>query len=433
MGVDAADVNGDGRPDIVQVDMLPPDNERRKMMLPGGNYDRFHRSLTLGYEPQYMRNMLQVNDGPGPRGGATFSELGQQAGVHATDWSWAPLLADFDNDGRRDLFVTNGYRRDVTNLDFIVYGQQGGMMGTPEARRGRVLAQLRALPEVKLSNYLFRNVGAPTPDAPPAFEDRSRAWGLDAAGFSSGGAYADLDGDGDLDLVANTTDGEAFVYENHAERLPDRRWLRVRLRGPAGNRDGFGARVVVTAGGRRQYAEVTPYRGYESSVEPVAHFGLGPAARVDSLQVWWLDGAYQLLTGVAAGRVVALARADAGAGPAFAPPADTAGRLFGPARAGAPALRHAEREVIDFKVTPLLPHQLSRGGPGIAVGDADGDGRDDLYVGADAGTPKRLLLQTAPGRFAARPLDGGPGDAGHEDMGALSSTPTATATPTCTS
>jgi hypothetical protein len=272
---------------------------------------------------------------------------------------------------------------------------------------------------VRLSNYLFRNVGAPTPDAPPAFEDRSRAWGLDAAGFSSGGAYADLDGDGDLDLVANTTDGEAFVYENHAERLPDRRWLRVRLRGPAGNRDGFGARVVVTAGGRRQYAEVSPFRGYESSVEAVAHFGLGAAARVDSLQVWWPDGAYQLLVGVAAGRTVALARADAGAGPAFALPADTAGRLFEPARAGAPALRHAEHEVVDFKVTPLLPHQLSRGGPGMAVGDVDGNGLDDLYVGADAGVAKRLLLQTAPGRFAPRPLDGGPDDARHEDMGAL--------------
>jgi hypothetical protein len=282
------------------------------------------------------------------------------------------------------------------------------MMGTPESRRKRLLAALRALPEVPLTGAVFRNEGG------LAFRDRTRAWGLTAAGFYNGAATVDLDGDGDLDVVANALDGEALVYENHAERL-GRGFVRVAFRGPPGNRDGYGAKVVVAAGGARQYHDHSPFRGYESTVENVAHFGLGGARRVDSLHVYWPDGAHQLLTNVPAGRTVTVDRRDAQPGRPFPAAADTTGRLFAPAVAG-PALRHDAREDVDFKVTPLLPHQHSTGDPALAAADVDGNGLDDVYLGADHGSPKRVYLQIAPGRFAPRVVDP---DTAFEDMGAL--------------
>jgi enediyne biosynthesis protein E4 len=408
MGVDAADINNDDLVDVVVLDMLPEDNFRQKMMLSANNYDRFSMSLSYGFEPQYMRNMLQLNNGPGPVGTPTFSEIGQLAGVHNTDWSWAPLLADFDNDGLRDLFISNGYRRDVTNLDFVVYSQQTGRMGADE-RRSALFAAMRELPEVKVPNYLYRNRGDLT------FEDVSDAWGVKVPSFSSGAAYADLDLDGDLDLVVSNIDEPAFVLENRAERL-GRNHLRVALEGPPGNRGGHGTRVVIHAGGVRQSIEHTPYRGYKSTVESTLHFGLGEATSVESLEVFWPDGAYQRLTGLEANRLVTVGRGDA-AGPAPSQPRQLA-HLFTPAL----DLRgldyvHQERKLADFKHTPLLPHKLSTGNPGVAVGDVDGNGLDDVYVGTDRGVEKEIFLQTAPARFSRRLVSAE--DAQLEDMGAL--------------
>jgi hypothetical protein len=245
MGADVADFNNDGRPDIMVVDMLPPDNRRQKEMNGKSNYDAFNQSLYMGYEPQYARNTLQLNEGPGPDGEPRFSEIGQFAGVHATDWSWAPLFADFDNDGLKDLFISNGYRLDVTNLDFIAFSSEPRGTGAHASgeRRRALFEEMQKLPEVKLHNYVFRNNGDLT------FTDESAAWGMKDASFSNGAAYADLDGDGDLDLVVNNLNGPAALYENHAERLPARHFLRVWLRGPAGNLGGYGARVVAHAGG----------------------------------------------------------------------------------------------------------------------------------------------------------------------------------------
>lgn len=411
MGTDVADYNNDGRPDIMSVDMLPPDNRRQKLMIGGSNYDVFNMSLYMGYQPQYVRNTLQLNDGPGPDGAPHFSEIGQLAGVHATDWSWAPLFADFDNDGLKDLFISNGYRRDVTNLDYIAYTQASQSLGggAPEQRRRELFAEMKKLPEVKLHNYLFRNNGDLT------FSDESADWGMGDASFSNGAAYADLDGDGDLELVVNNLDGPASLYANRAERLPDHHFLRVALRGPAGNLGGYGARVVARAGGRSQYLEQSPYRGYTSTVGSELHFGLGAARSVDSLEVHWPDGGYQLLTGVAADRSITLDRRAAGPAPA-------------PARATEPPLLraagadhglefvHRERVTADFKVTPLLPRKYSQDGPGLAIGDVDGNGLDDVFIGAGRDQPRSIFLQSAPGRFARRPL---PGDSTHEDMGAL--------------
>ena len=409
MGVDVADYDNDALVDVVVVDMLPPDNFRRKLMYPGGNYDRFHQGLQLGYQPQYVRNTLQRNNGPGPDGTPSFSDVGQLAGIDATDWSWAPLLADLDNDGHKDLFVSNGYRQDVTNLDYVAYLQTASQFGAERDRRARLLEGLRNLPEVKVPNYVFRNEGDFT------FTNRTAEWGLDEATYANGAAYADLDGDGDLDLVVNNIDGPASLFVNRAERLADRHWLRIALAGPRENSAGLGAQVTVHAGGARHYVEQNPVRGYVSSVDPVLHVGLGAASRVDSLEVRWLDGTCQRFGATEADRLLKLDRRNAGPCPAAAPPRDE--RLYHLA-AGVDALPyvHVAREVPDFRVTPLLPHKFSEGGPGIAVGDVNGDGRDDVYVGADRGQPKAIWLQTGAGRFERREI---PGGEQRQDMGSL--------------
>jgi enediyne biosynthesis protein E4 len=410
MGADIADFNNNGFPDIIAVDMLPRDNLRKKLMLGGSNYDMFHLALDMGYHPQYTRNTLQLHNGLLPSGDPSFSEIGQLAGVHDTDWSWAAFFADFDNSGWKDLFISNGYRRDVTNLDFIAYGQETRGLGIDDVdRRQRLLQMLWDLPDVKLPNYIFRN------DRDLTFADVTVEWGLNVPSFSTGAVFVDLNNDGDLDLVVSNIDGEAFVFENRSERFVDRNFLRIQLNGPQGNLGGYGAKVYVRHGGQLQYHYHSPYRGYKSSNEQLAHFGLGAATSVDSLEIVWPDGSYQLLTDVAANQVLDVRHADAGPRPAGNRPAKD--RLFErvPADNGLGVV-HRGRRIADFKHTPLLPHKHTQGGPGIAVGDVTGNGLDDVYLGADKDEPKQLLLQVAPGRFEPRTLEG---DEQFHDMGAL--------------
>ena len=416
MGVDISDYNNDGLVDIMVLDMLPEGNERQKMMLPGPNYDRFHLALSQNYEPQYMRNTLQLHNGFRPDGTPSFSEIGQMAGVHATDWSWAPLFADFDNDGYRDLFITNGYRKDVTNLDYIFYSRQVTMMGTKAAQDSQLQALAKELPEVKIHNYIYRN------NRDLTFSDKSKEWGIDVPCFSNGAAYADFDQDGDLDLVINNIDESAFIFRNNAtgqeKEKQQNHYLRIQLNGPEQNQNAFGTKVKLKYENHSQYENFSVYRGYKSTVEPIMHFGLGEAAVVDSLEVVWPDGKYQLLQDIPADQKItidyqnALEKVPASElefashQPVFSEITGTHGLKY----------RHQEYEVVDFKQTPLLPHKHSQNGPGIAVGDVNGDGRDDFYVGGDYGYSGKLFMQQADGSFAEADF---PASEDYEDMGML--------------
>jgi len=396
MGNDIADINNDGLVDVVEVDMLPQDNYRWKVTIMGNTYDEFQNSLRFGYEPQYIRNTLQLNNGNG-----TFSEIGYLAGIEATDWSWSPLLADYDNDGFKDLFITNGYRQDITNLDFIKFSEQTSRMGTPEGNKKERLDMLAKIPGIKVHKYLYRNNGNLT------FTDQSELWGLSSLAYSNGAAYADLDNDGDLDLITNNIDEPASVFRNSKNNGKDSvNFLRIGFIGPSLNREGIGAKVYLKNKGALQYQYFTPFRGFLSSMEPFLHFGLGSTSLIDSLEVIWPDGNTQVLRKVKSNQVLTLKYGDA------TPPVKTnkinTPLLFAETtEASSVNYVHTENDFVDFKVQPLLPHMHSKNGPGIAVSDVNGDGLDDFYVGGALGHKGSLMIQQASGKFmsGASPID----------------------------
>ena len=391
MGNDIADFNNDGQLDVVTADMLPGEEKTLKTYGNGEHLDVYEQKITRnGYQDQYSRNCLQRNNGDG----VSFSDIGLMAGISATDWSWSPLFADFDNDGNKDLFISSGIVKRPLDLDFVLFFssiRDPAAFGSPEELQKTLLEKM---PDGRSHPFLFRG------DGESAFADSSDAWGTGGLeGYFNGAAYADLDNDGRLDLVINGLNAPAVILRNAA---PARHWLSVAFEGGGANRFGIGAKAYVYAGGKLQYQQLMLTRGFMSSTEPRLHFGLGGAAVADSVLIVWPDKRWQLLRHVLADRPLVVRQAEAAPGYSQArwfPPKKTA--LCDVSAEVKLDWRHRENGFNDFKQQYLIPHQESTRGPKLAVADVNHDGLDDLFVCGAGGQAGSLFIQTAAGQFVA--------------------------------
>ncbi len=397
MGNDIADINNDSYPDLITLDMLPEGNLRRKTVISGVGYTSYINNAKYGYAPQHVRNMLQLNNGDG-----TFSEIGQLAGLHQTEWSWSPLFADFDNDGLRDCIVTNGFPRDITDRDFSNFrGGPGGQIAS-----NRFL--LDSIPVVKIPNYAFRNNGDYT------FTDVTSAWGMSQPSFSNGAAFADFDNDGDLDYIVNNINDPAFLYKNTLNDKKSQQknhYIRLAFRNGKSLSAGLGTKTYLYAGGKVQYHEHSTFRGYISTVEDVVHFGLGDMAKVDSIQVIWPDSLVSVIVSPEVDKLMIIDRADAVKKP-------LPRRVVEPLveRSNAITFVHQENDLIDFNLQRTLPHKFSQQGPGMAVGDVNNDGLEDVVVGGASDYPTFVFIQEPNGHFGGKALGA---EKPEEDQGLL--------------
>ncbi len=407
MGNDAADINNDGYIDLVTLDMLPEDNYGQKLVAGPDNYDKVSILKNTGFFHQSSRNMMQINNH-----GSSFTEIGQYAGMYSTNWSWSPLLCDFDNNGLKDLYISNGYAKNNTHMDFIKFTVEQVL----KKREGKtVLTRMELLdkvPVTKPKNYIFRNNGDLT------FTNVTDIWGDELPSLSNGSAYADLDNDGDMDLVINQVNDYALVYRNNASENKLNHYLKIKLEGSGMNREGIGSRIIVTCKDQKFVQEFMPSRGYMSSGSHSLIFGLGEATVADEIKVTWPDMKEQVIRSVKADQTITLRNRDASVAvpEPVAVPDPVFVRLKGK---GIPDFSHKENDYNDFRKQILLPHMLSTQGPRIAKGDVNKDGLEDLFFGGAKDSPGKLYLQKPDGTFVYQPEACFDADKGCEDIGAL--------------
>ncbi len=378
MGNDAADYNNDGLVDLVTLDMQPEDNKTIKQHSGAENFDKFQQLFNKGYFYQFSRNMLQKNNGDG-----TFSEVGQQMGVSNTDWSWASLFSDFDNDGYKDLFVTNGYVKDYSDMDFLKYSV-GRVIRKEKNDEAGIKEYLSKMPSNKIPNYILQNKDG-------VFTKKTNEWGFDKPLFSYGAAYADLDNDGDMDLVVNNINDLASIYKNNSEVLTKNKYLKVKLVGDSKNSEGIGSKVTVYCGKNKYYQEQMPTRGFQSSVDPVLNFGIGNSSTIDSISVIWPNDKMQILKKSRPNQTITFKQKEANQTWKLETN-NSPTKIFKPVKTI--DFTHIENNFSDFTVQSLLPHYLSRQGPCMAKADVNNDKKDDLFIGGALGESCSIFIQS---------------------------------------